>query len=195
MSTRDTRPEFVGPSYCPHSWRRCGRYHGWIADACFTSMQRNVHETSIRCTTRRVLVAVVAWMPLISSAAAPIHVAATGDFGVKIRPASVQPTTARKRVAPRKLRAADCGFDAVQKTLEQAQSGAVILIPAGDCDWGDSQLTVRKNVHLRGESKAKTILRRTQDVPSARHLITVDCASGAKASISDMTLEIGRAHV
>lgn len=151
-------------------------------------MQRNVHETSIRCTTRRVLVAVVAWMPLISSAAAPIHVAATGDFGVKIRPASVQPTTARKRVAPRKLRAADCGFDAVQKTLEQAQSGAVILIPAGDCDWGDSQLTVRKNVHLRGESKAKTILRRTQDVPSARHLITVDCASGAKASISDMTL-------
>jgi hypothetical protein len=88
--------------------------------------------------------------------------------------------------------AASCAFPAVQAAVRSAAdlsaAGTTVKIPAGDCNWGTSQLAVPGGVYLQGAGKDATILRRVGTVSESAYLIKYDCSNGKRAILSDVTL-------
>lgn len=81
--------------------------------------------------------------------------------------------------------AATCSATDVQAALSSAPVDAIVSIPAGDCDWGASQVSRSGGVVLRGAGSAQTVIRRTAPVVenAPTFLLSVDCGSGASAEV------------
>jgi hypothetical protein len=86
------------------------------------------------------------------------------------------------------INVANCSFTAVQSAVTGAAVGTTIQIPAGDCNWGSSQLNVPGGITLRGAGKTSTIIRRTTTVSQNAYVIKFDCSNGQRVELSDMTL-------
>lgn len=61
-----------------------------------------------------------------------------------------------------------------------------VVVAAGDCDWGDTGISVVATIHLEGAGRNATILRRTGIVTTP--LIQIDCQTTNGARFSGMTL-------
>ncbi|MDO9193263.1 MAG: hypothetical protein Q7U12_10230, partial [Undibacterium sp.] len=86
------------------------------------------------------------------------------------------------------IKAASCSAANVQSAVNSAASGTTVLIPAGDCSWNGSQVTVPAGINLRGAGKDLTIIRRAGTVPDTTYLISLNCSNGQSAVLSDLTL-------
>gem|GEM_PF-921512 len=84
--------------------------------------------------------------------------------------------------------AASCQYTAVASAVANAASGSTVVIPAGDCSWGSSQLSVPGGIALRGAGQDKTIIRRTAAVSENQYLVAYNCSNGGQATFSGMTL-------
>ena len=82
----------------------------------------------------------------------------------------------------------NCSFSAVQSAVNAAVDGTTVNIPAGDCNWGTSQLTVPAGVYLKGAGQDVTTLRRVGAVSNANYLVAFNCSNGRKATLSGMTM-------
>ena len=60
--------------------------------------------------------------------------------------------------------AISCDLNDVYAAVDFANNGEIVQIPEGICDW-DETLTTKKEIHLRGAGKDKTILRRMPSAP------------------------------
>jgi hypothetical protein len=98
------------------------------------------------------------------------------------------PTTTTTTTSGPSVTVASCAFSAVQSAVNSAAAGTTVKIPAGDCNWGTSQLNVPGGVYLQGAGKDVTILRRVGSVSESAYLINYDCSNGQRAILTDMTL-------
>lgn len=82
--------------------------------------------------------------------------------------AATQPAptvTPTSEPTPPMTAAKSCSRDDVQEALTNAPDGSVVLIPAGECDWGDQPAVTREaGVWLKGAGKDKTVIKRSADV-------------------------------
>ena len=101
-------------------------------------------------------------------------------------PATAMTTTAAD--ASTGVSATSCAFSAVQAAVKAALPGQTVAIPAGDCDWGSSQLAIPAGIALKGAGRDATILRRTAPVAANTYLVRYDCSNGKQARVSDMTM-------
>ena len=88
------------------------------------------------------------------------------------------------------ISAESCAFSAVQDAVRSGTTDVIVIIPAGNCDWGANTLIVPGGISLKGEDKMTTIIRGSL---GAGDLITIDCSNGKTSKVSDMTL-IGKAN-
>lgn len=81
--------------------------------------------------------------------------------------------------------AVSCSAAAVQAALDSAPAGAIVSVPAGDCDWGAAQVTAGGDVVLRGAGSTQTLIRRTAAVVESAptFLIALDCGAGASPEV------------
>ncbi|TDR44927.1 hypothetical protein DFR29_105110 [Tahibacter aquaticus] len=87
------------------------------------------------------------------------------------------------------LVAASCMPEAVQARLLNAPAGATLQIPAGDCDWGSTQLTHARSIRIRGAGQNLTLLRRSAAMPDYWNaLLKLSCGNNSKVEISDLSL-------
>ncbi len=98
--------------------------------------------------------------------------------------------TSHTIAAGQSISAPTCAFSAVQGAVNSGNTGDVVNIPAGTCDWGSNTLTVPGGVSLRGAGRTSTIIRGSS---GTNDLITIDCSNGKTSNFSDMTL-IGKAN-
>ncbi|MCQ4165517.1 hypothetical protein [Tahibacter harae] len=71
--------------------------------------------------------------------------------------------------------------------------GSTVLIPAGDCEWQDEQVTFAPGVSVRGAGRGRTILRRKLAMPDwTNALLHLRCDGGRAGGVADLTL-IGNA--
>jgi hypothetical protein len=112
---------------------------------------------------------------------------ADGNVNLPVAAASV--TTSVTTAAPATdIKASSCAFTAVQNAVTTALSGQTVNIPAGDCDWGASQLDVPAGIAVKGAGRDATILRRTAAVATNTYMVRFDCGNGRQARFSGMTL-------
>lgn len=85
--------------------------------------------------------------------------------------------------------ALSCSAKDVQAALNLAQTGEMVLIPPGECDWGTSVVTGVAGIWLRGSGKGVTTIKRSAPVTStgAEFLLQFDCANGKLLEISDLS--------
>lgn len=85
------------------------------------------------------------------------------------------------------VQAASCSADDVTEAFELAREGQTVLIPAGNCDWGDRGVTRAGSIRVRGAGAQATVLRRTAPVTEwGDYLMTFACADGEAVEISDI---------
>ena len=83
------------------------------------------------------------------------------------------------------VEAATCSATDVQAALNAAPDGATVEIPAGNCDWGATQVTRDAGITVRGAGRALTTIRRTAQVTTDLHaLLRIDCANGKTVEIA-----------
>jgi hypothetical protein len=87
------------------------------------------------------------------------------------------------------IAAADCSFTSVQTAVRNANSGATVLIPAGDCNWGTASLIIPGGVSLKGAGRDATLIRRGGPVGAVASLLRYECAAGsAPVAVSNLQL-------
>jgi hypothetical protein len=86
------------------------------------------------------------------------------------------------------VNAASCSASAVSSAVNSVASGGTVNIPAGDCNWGTTQVNVPAGIYLHGAGKDVTTIRRVGTVSNNNYLIAFNCSNGKQAILSDMTL-------
>lgn len=84
--------------------------------------------------------------------------------------------------------AANCSASAVSSAINSVANGGTVNIPAGDCNWGTTQVNVPAGIYLHGAGKDVTKISRVGTVSNNNYLIAFDCSNGKVAMLSDMTL-------
>lgn len=87
-----------------------------------------------------------------------------------------------------------CAPAAVAEQAGKAlQPGNTVLIPAGECEWQDEQVTFAPGVSVRGAGRGRTILRRKLAMPQWNNaLLRLRCNGGRAGGVADLTV-IGNA--
>lgn len=99
--------------------------------------------------------------------------------------AAIRPGTATSQTVV----ALSCSAADVQSALNVAPHGAIVTIPPGDCDWGDTEVTRDAGVVLRGAGRHQTTIRRTAPIPQEGNFaLAFDCSNGLSVEISNFTL-------
>lgn len=84
--------------------------------------------------------------------------------------------------------AASCAAAAVQAALDDAPPGALVRIPAGDCDWGAQRVQHHGSVRLQGAGAESTVIRRTAAITQGfDYLIEIFC-DGGRVDVSQLRL-------
>ena len=79
------------------------------------------------------------------------------------QPAPTQTPTSEPM--PPTIAAKSCSRDDVQEALTNSPDGGIVIIPAGECDWGDAPAVTRQaGVWLKGAGKDQTIIKRSAPV-------------------------------
>ena len=84
--------------------------------------------------------------------------------------------------------AANCSASAVSSAVSSVAGGGTVNIPAGDCNWGTTQVNVPAGIYLHGAGIDVTIIRRVGSVANNNYLIAFNCSNGQRVMLSDMTL-------
>lgn len=89
------------------------------------------------------------------------------------------------------IQAASCRAEDVQSALDSAPADALVLIPAGNCDWGAAQVhtAIRGDLVVRGADDGLTIIRRTAHVADDdifNYLLEFTCDSTGTLDISNL---------
>lgn len=85
-----------------------------------------------------------------------------------------------------------CAAAAVQQAINDAPDGAIVELPAGNCDWGSTAVTYARDrsIWLRGAGIGNTVIRRT-GASGNSFALTFDCSQANRVELSDITF-IGR---
>ena len=86
------------------------------------------------------------------------------------------------------IRAASGTTDDIQAAVDMANDGDIVQIPAGTYDFNGTVKIVDKEIHIRGEGKNKTILRKVGTGYEKRRMFEVLMYGKKGISFSDMTL-------
>ena len=120
-----------------------------------------------------------------ADAAAP-EAAAVANPAVPVVPEPASMTAAA--ISGPVVTAANCSASAVSSAVSSVAGGGTVNIPAGDCNWGTTQVNVPAGIYLHGAGKDVTIIRRVGSVANNKYLIAYNCSNGQRAMLSDMTL-------
>jgi hypothetical protein len=107
------------------------------------------------------------------------------DAGVSMEAAA---TVTAAAISGPIVNAASCNAVAVSAAITTVVNGGTVNVPAGDCNWGTTQVNVPAGIYLHGAGKNATIIRRSGTVANNNYLIAYNCTNGRRAVISDMTL-------
>ena len=88
------------------------------------------------------------------------------------------------------LAASSCQASAVQQALDAAPDNAIVDVPAGNCDWGNTTVSYdqNKSIWLRGAGIGNTIIRRSSAAGDSYALI-FDCNEVKQIELSGFTFQ------
>jgi hypothetical protein len=101
---------------------------------------------------------------------------------------SVTPAPVPAGLPTNSVIAASCSYSAVQSAVSSAATNTRVDIPAGDCNWGVSSLSVPAGIYLKGAGSGTTILRRGGSTIASNSMIRFQCATTAPIALSDIEL-------
>lgn len=96
---------------------------------------------------------------------------------------------ASMRQSSQSVQAQSCSAMHVQAALDAAADGDTVEIPAGDCDWGATQVARAAGISVRGAGRLLTTIRRTAPMTDYTNAtLEFDCTNGGSVDISGLRL-------